>query len=583
MESRSKLSGVCVVLIIMSILGSCLTVYYAKNDKSLALPNIKGNTINQQQETDSITGNGSLPDGSSITSTNRRSMPTIGIPNTYIAVLGGFILIFSFSLIYLFESRFGQKRTHDIFINKDKKTIYNLQSLLLSVLLLFATVTSVNKYVFTTNFNSDKNNKISNGNKESLSSSITTNSTLKISESKTLSDKTYDASKKDVSAITIDNGATVILNKLTVTKSAGDSSNIDNSNMHGLNAAIIVKDNSTLTMNDGEITTNAKGANAIFATGNNVKAIVKNVKISTASDSSCPLDVTSGSTIEANNVTMATSGTDAPAIRANNGGGNITVANSDITTNGFSSPIILSSGNVTMTKSKAKAISASLAVIDGNHTITLYDSDLTGYAYGKATTGVDNTGIMLYRSNSSNTSDGYSVFSATDSNLAIDKASISYKIAPMFFVTNAKTIINLTNTVLTFGSNILLNVAGNDNKWGTKGSNGGDATLNATSQTLVGDIKTDNISSTTLNLKESTLKGSINASKTAKSITVSIDNSSKWSVTANSYLTKLELTNNDMKLIDDNGHNIYYVSDSNSWLKNKTYTLQDGGKLLPIE
>ena len=62
--------------------------------------------------------------------------------------------------------------------------------------------------------------------------------------------------------------------------------------------------------------------------------------------------------------------------------------------------------------------------------------------------------------------------------------------------------------------------------------------LTADGQTLTGDFVADSISSVTLTLQNgSSLEGSINADKTAKEARLTLDASSTWDLTADSYLT----------------------------------------------
>lgn len=168
----------------------------------------------------------------------------------------------------------------------------------------------------------------------------------------------------------------------------------------------------------------------------------------------------------------------------------------------------------------------------------------------------------------------------TSLSIIVDSSSSVYKTTPMFFITNTKAIINLENTTLTYGSNILLSIKGT-NEWGNSGSNGGNLELNAINQKLSGDIILDSLSSVHINLKSSTLTSTVNNNKKAKEVNISIDKNSKWNVEGNSYINTLKLTNNDLNLIKDNGHNVYYDKEANEWLDGKTYTLQDGGKLIP--
>lgn len=94
-------------------------------------------------------------------------------------------------------------------------------------------------------------------------------------------------------------------------------------------------------------------------------------------------------------------------------------------------------------------------------------------------------------------------------------------------------------------------------EWGNQGSNGGNLTFNAANQTL--------------------------SENSAKEVNLSLDSSSKWVVTEDSYVTTLTLENNDLSLIEDNGCTIYYNASANSWLNGQTITLSNNGTLTPIQ
>ena len=153
----------------------------------------------------------------------------------------------------------------------------------------------------------------------------------------------------------------------------------------------------------------------------------------------------------------------------------------------------------------------------------------------------------------------------------------------MFFITNTDAVINLDNTNLNYGSNQPVTVSGNDGEWGSQGSNGGNLTFTAANQTLSGNISVDNISTTSFILKSSTLISAINSENSAKEVNLSLDSSSKWIVTEDSYVTTLTLENNDLSLIEDHGYTIYYNASANSWLNGQTITLSNGGTLTPIQ
>ena len=358
-------------------------------------------------------------------------------------------------------------------------------------------------------------------------SQITTEGVVDVSDNQELSNKTLSTTSSDESAIVVNDGGSLNATGLTISKS-GDSSNTENSEFYGL-------------------------------------------------------DATYGGTINANKVTINTSGQHCAAVATDRGEGTVTVKNSTLNTNGKGSPCVYSTGTISVSNSKGTATDSSCAVIEGKNSITLNNTKLTSYGVGRVDDGIDNCGVMIYQSMSGDASEGTGTFNATDSTLTISKKSKVYETSPMFFITNTDAVINLENTKLNYGSNQLVTVSGNDGEWGSQGSNGGNLTFNATNQTLNGNISVDNISTASFVLKSSTLTSTINSENNAKEVNLSLDSSSKWVVTGDSYVTTLTLENNDLSLIEDNGHTIYYDASANSWLNGQTITLSNGGTLTPIK
>lgn len=480
------------------------------------------------------------------------------------------VLVFMLAITYLIMSKFGSKILVETFYGTKPTAIYAVANVVGTILLVCALVLSSNALLF--NNSSATNN----------TSQITTEGVVDVSDSQELSNKTLSATSSDESAIVVNDGGSLNATGLTISKS-GDSSNTENSEFYGLNAAVLVQKGSEATIKDTTIKTSATGANAIFSTGENATLNVSNTKITTTGDSSRGLDATYGGTINANKVTITTSGQHCAAVATDRGEGTVTVKNSILNTNGKGSPCVYSTGTISVSDSKGMATNSSCAVIEGKNSITLNNTKLTSYGIGRVDDGIDNCGVMIYQSMSGDASEGTGTFSATDSTLTISKKSKIYETSPMFFITNTDAVINLENTKLNYGSNQLVTVSGNDGEWGSQGSNGGNLILNATNQILNGNISVDNISTASFILKGSTLTSTINSENNAKEVNLSLDSSSKWVVTGDSYVTTLTLENNDLSLIEDHGYTIYYDASANSWLNGQTITLSNGGTLTPIQ
>ncbi len=553
--------------------------------------NDQANSQNQNSNSQAPTQNGQAPNGmpGQDSNGNQQGIPDQNEQNSnqpgqmnqntssnqslsalQIVIISVSVLVFMLAITYLIMSKFGSKTLAETFYGAKPTAIYAVVNVVGTILLVAALVLSSNALLF--------NNASATNN----TSQITTEGVVDISDSQELSNKTLSTTSSDESAIVVNDGGSLNATSLTISKS-GDSSNTENSEFYGLNAAVLVQKGSEATIKDTTIKTNATGANAIFSTGENAIINVSNTKITTTGDSSRGLDATYGGTINANKVTITTSGQHCAAVATDRGEGTVTVKNSTLNTNGKGSPCVYSTGSISVSDSKGTATDSSCAVIEGKNSITLNNTKLTSYGVGRVDDGMDNCGVMIYQSMSGDASEGTGTFSATDSTLTISKKSKVYKTSPMFFITNTDAVINLENTKLNYGSNQLVTVSGNDGEWGSQGSNGGTLTFNATNQTLNGNISVDNISTASFILKSSTLTSTINSENNAKEVNLSLDSSSKWVITGDSYVTTLTLENNDLSLIEDNGHTIYYDASANSWLNGQTITLSKGGTLTPIK
>ena len=93
---------------------------------------------------------------------------------------------------------------------------------------------------------------------------------------------------------------------------------------------------------------------------------------------------------------------------------------------------------------------------------------------------------------------------------------------------------------------------------GQSGSNGGTVKLNASKQTLTGNISLDKLSTLTMKLRNSsTYTGTINAKNSAKKISLTLDSSSKIKLTGDSYVTSLNDADSSYSNIDFNGYKLY--------------------------
>ena len=398
------------------------------------------------------------------------------------------------------------------------------------------------------------------------------------------------SSASDLNSILVTNSGKLTLKDAIINKTGDTATSGDDADFYGVNSAVLVNTNGTLDISNVEINTDSKGSNGIFvtnseastssssgnasgdgasqggsqppeATGNggadpsgasdvsgHTEATIKNVKITTHSDKSRGLDATYKGIINAENVIINTDGQSCAALATDRGEGEVHVKNSEINTgvskqSGRGSPLIYSTGNITLENSKGTSYVSQIACIEGKNSIEVTNSDLTGYAEGNRQDGseyVDLGGVFIYQSMSGDADVGTSLFTAKNSKLSIASDSSVYKDAPMFHVTNTACVINLDNTELSFGSGVFLEIAG-QNQWGTTGSNGGVAELNTDNEKIEGNVIVDEISSLNWTMKNTEFKGAVNSTGNT---TVNVAEGSTWTLTGDSTVSSLAVKGN---------------------------------------
>ena len=358
----------------------------------------------------------------------------------------------------------------------------------------------------------------------------------------------YTATSEGEHAYSLTNGTTATLNNKTFSKTGDASGQSDDYDWKGTNAAILVSGGSTLNITGSSTTidSNAKYGNAVFAYGGNSSnnsnnsgdgstINISDATIKTSSNNSGGIMVTGGGIIKAENLTVTTESGSSAAIRSDRGGGTITATGGTYTTNGTGSPAVYSTAAITVNNATLKTTKSQGLIIEGGNSITLSGTDVE--ANNTTHNGQDTTysGVLIYQSQSGDASNGSSTFTMTNGSLKSTNGDV-------FLVTNTTCTINLTGVTITNSdsSNGFLRAAAQ--KWGSSGSNGGKVTLNASGQTITGDIYIDSSSTLTLNLTNgSKFTGAITNSSHG-TVNVVIDSTSSWTLTGNSYVTSI--TNN---------------------------------------
>ena len=396
------------------------------------------------------------------------------------------------------------------------------------------------------------------------SADITYAGAVEITSADTQSGQTYASSSADESALLISTADDVTVTDPTVTKS-GDSDGGDSCNFYGLNAAVLVKDGAAVSITGGTVTSDADGANGVFcyggnggqngASGDGTTLTVRDTVITTSGNGSGGIMTTGGGTTYAYDLTVETSGRSSAAIRTDRGGGTVVADGGTYTSNGLGSPAIYSTADITVSNAKLISNLSEGVCIEGLNSITLNDCDLTASNTQRNGNATFLDSIMIYQSMSGDADSGTSFFT-------MNGGKLTSKNGHVFHVTNTSAVITLNGVEIVNEDedNILLSVCAD----GWKGDSN-KALVKAASQKLSGSIKVGNDSVLALELTDgSTFEGSIdgsivNASGTVVSaeageVSVTLDSTSTWTLTGDSYITEF---NGDLNNVNRNGYTLY--------------------------
>ncbi|KPM41459.1 hypothetical protein AK830_g5071 [Neonectria ditissima] len=352
-----------------------------------------------------------------------------------------------------------------------------------------------------------------------------------LADGQTVNGGTYSCSDNDTSVFVANNTVSATLINVTVIKS-GNTSSDDDSSFYGLNAGILAVGNAVLNITGGSVQDVGQGSDGVFAYGNST-IYITGTKINVEGGNSGGIEVAGGGAMYASDLTIDSN--NKAAIRSDRGGGKLVVEGGVYRTSGSQgAPAVYSTANLTVSNAVLTAAACEALVIEGLNELTINNCTVSGKMSVYGTQELHN--VMLYQSMSGDAEDGLAEFT-------MNGGSMESLSGCMFYVTNTAAAVTLKGAELTLSgdSNYLFNVSGNDasNGWGSVGSNGGNATLDLSGQTVTGDLFADSISSLSVNIADSSdLTGAMNSDgTTATSLAVTVDSTSSWTLSADSYIT----------------------------------------------
>ncbi len=382
----------------------------------------------------------------------------------------------------------------------------------------------------------------------------------------TKSGETLTTSTSDYNVVQVTKG-TLSLTDCTVTKTGDYSSSYsgDDTSFYGTNSAVYASGSgATVNMTGGTVTTDAKGANAVFAT-NGATINVSGITIDNTKSVSRGLHCTGGGIINATNVNITTRSETSSTVATDRGGGTVTVRGGTITAKGNKSAVLYSTGTISVDGIRGLSEKGPMATVEGANTVIIENSTMQSDAEAR--------GILLHQSNSGDAEGTKPVCYITNSTLTTTNNS-----APLAFVTNVTGTLTLTDVTLSVTSNKLMTV-----EYYKRGENStGHLVLKTTknSWAYTGDVDADTKNSLAVTVGANvTWNGAADADNNAKSAIVTIESGAVWNLTGNSYVSTL--TNNGT--VNKNGYALTVGSSSGSGTINETTGIESLKSATTIE
>lgn len=364
-------------------------------------------------------------------------------------------------------------------------------------------------------------------------------------------------STSDYNVVQVTNG-TLTMTDCSITKTGDYSSSYsgDDTSFYGTNSAVYASGSeATVNMTGGTVTTDAKGANAVFAT-NGATINVSGITIDNTKSVSRGLHCTGGGIINATNVNITTRSETSSTVATDRGGGTVTVRGGTITAKGNKSAVLYSTGTISVDGITGLSEKGPMATVEGANTVIIENSTMQSDAEAR--------GILLHQSNSGDAEGTKPVCNITNSQLTTTNSS-----APLCFVTNVTGTLTLTDVTLSVASNKLMTV-----EYYKRGENStGHLVLKTTknSWAYTGDVDADELNNLAVTVGTNvTWNGAADANNNAKSAAVTVENGAVWNLTGNCYVSSL--SNNG--IINKNGYTLTVGTSSGSGTVNETTSIE---------
>jgi len=362
-----------------------------------------------------------------------------------------------------------------------------------------------------------------------------------LSGSNPLSSPVLSVGNADESAICAQNtGTTVTVTSPTIVSTSAGSNQSDSS-VYGTSAAVLAYGSSasaasgaSISVTGGSITTTGLYSSGVFASGDGANLTLSGTSITTTGANAYAVGASEAGTLNLTNVTAKTVGVGSSGLVAHPGGATITDSGGNYNVGNSDAVDVANPGTVTLT---------------GTTLTSSQGADRGILLYGNASAAVSTMATFTMTNGSISYTCPVTATSLTCSSGVAANGLNSP--ATVFAIANTDATISLTDvtvtndTSTTTDSQGTLLTAAALGPFGTSGSNGGNVTFTAQGETLTGDVIVDASSGAALSILQdgsgtpSTLPGAINHNNQGKTVSLTLDPVSTWTVTGDSYLTTL--------------------------------------------
>lgn len=344
----------------------------------------------------------------------------------------------------------------------------------------------------------------------------------------------------------------------------------------GINAAVWVGNGSTVSLDNVNITVHNGAAN-VYAYGTGSVATISNSDLYSSGPVSHGLYAAGNGTIIGTNIKHYSGGNRCSSFSGDSPGGDIYVSNSVAHTDGIGSAICYALGLCNITNTIGHASRSPIMFMDGVQTGVWTGCDLTAGLLA---------GTVMFSSGSRST--------GGELTLENTKLTVLGKTMPAFWFGNTVASGTIINSQINNSASGLLVVANysqvtqdfdyfadyEDAPWLSPA----EVTFDVLESSVAGDLVAYNESSIDFSLSGySAWYGRGYSGYETAYLSVTVDATSTWTLSGHTTLQNFTVADTTFANIYSNGYNIYYnaTSDANSWLGNKTYSLNGNGTVLP--